>query len=65
MPQNSSVLDYFLLLFTMELLQLIADNTNAYAAEINLDHQEIAQDFAATFVNEKKALLGVVIRMGF
>lgn len=64
MPQNSSVLDYFLLLFTMELLQLKADNMNAFATVIDLDREEMRGDFAYTFVNEIKALLGVVILMG-
>ena len=64
MPPNSSVLDYFLLLFTTELLQIIVDNTNAYAAEVDLDREEMRGDFPPTSIDEMKAFLGVVILMG-
>ena len=46
MPRNSFILDYFLLLFTTELLQLIVDNTNLYAMEIDLNRDEMLGDFA-------------------
>ena len=60
MPPNSSVLDYFLLLFTPELFRIIVNNTNAYAAEINLDCKEMRGDIPPTTIE----LLGVVILMG-
>ncbi|KAL9976924.1 hypothetical protein ACROYT_G014267 [Oculina patagonica] len=63
MPRNSSILDYFLLLFTTELLQLIVDNTNKYAFDTDLDG-EMLGDFAPTSLNELKAFLGVVILIG-
>ena len=64
LPQSTSVLDYFLVLFPLVLLETITDNTNRYAIGTDLDREEIRGDFARTFVAEMKALLAVVILMG-
>ena len=64
MPRNSSVLDYFLVLFMTELLQLIATNTTLYAAEIDIDREEMRGDFYLASLDEIKAFIGVVILMG-
>lgn len=58
LPFDANPLQFFMVIFTLALVQIIVDNTNFYAA------QSVDQGWVDTTIDEMKAFLGLQILMG-
>ena len=64
LPRDATLLDYLKLLFTVELLRMIVDNTNIFAVENLLGTVTPVEMWNQTNYEEICAFLGVIILMG-